>query len=75
MKDYTAEQVASYIKATPYKRVILLKDAENWGETISKACKKIGRRKGIKTTVLHSKNLWSKHMVENLVAVIQEALE
>ena len=75
MKDYTAEQVASYIKATPHKKVILLKDTENWGETIYKACKKIGRRKGIKTTVLHSKNLWSKHMVENLVAVIQEAVE
>ena len=74
MKDYTAKQVANYIEATLYKKVILLNDAENWSKTISKACKRIGRRKDIKTTVLHSKNLWGKPTVENLVAAVQEAL-
>jgi len=74
MKNYTAEQVANHIEATSYKRVILLKDAENWGETIFRACKKIGRRKGIKTTGLHSKNPWNKPTVENLVATIKEAV-
>lgn len=75
MKNYTAEQVANYIEAAPYKKVILLNDVENWGETISKACKKIGRRKSTKTIVLSSKNPWSRLMVENLVTAMQEAVE
>jgi len=74
MKNHTAEQVANYIKATSYKKVIFLEDAENWGETISRACQKIGRRKSIRTTVLRSKNPWSKPMVENLVAAVEEAV-
>jgi len=74
MKDHTAEQVANYIEVRSYKKVILLKDAENWGETISRACKKICRRKGIKATVLYSKNLWGKPMVENLVTAIEEGV-
>jgi len=74
MKDYTAKQVANHIEAATHKEVILLNDAENWGEAISKACKKIGRRKGVKTTVLHSKDTWGKLMVENLVAALLEAL-
>jgi len=74
MKSFTAAQVENYIEATLYKKVILLKDAENWGDAISMACKKTDRKKKAKTIVLASKNLWSKTMIENLVTAIKEAV-
>jgi len=49
---YVARQVANYIKATNYEKVILLHDAETWKEKIVAACRRTCKRKKIPFKVL-----------------------
>ncbi|MEM0007978.1 MAG: tRNA guanosine(15) transglycosylase TgtA [Candidatus Bathyarchaeia archaeon] len=45
--EYVASQVADYISRTSYRIVLLLRNVEDWGETVLKACKKACVAKGV----------------------------
>jgi ABC-type branched-subunit amino acid transport system substrate-binding protein len=49
--DYVATQVADYIKRSNYKTVVLVHDAENWGNNVKLRCRSACQKKG--TTFKH----------------------
>jgi 7-cyano-7-deazaguanine tRNA-ribosyltransferase len=72
--NYTARQVANYIKSTNYKEVVLLQDVETWKGKIATVCRRVCKEKGIVPTVLRTKKLWNESTLNNLVTAIQNAI-
>jgi len=71
---YTSKQVANYIMAMGYKKVILLQDTEVWGNKITNSCRKVCKKKGIPLEVIRSRKPWEKDALTNLAATLQNAL-
>ena len=52
--DYVAKQVADYIMAMDYERVVLTEDAETWKGRIATACRRACERKGTPLRVVRT---------------------
>jgi 7-cyano-7-deazaguanine tRNA-ribosyltransferase len=69
-KLYVAEQVAKYVERSNYKKIVLLESREIWDKTITKACRKSCKKKGIDLKVLGSDRWktfqkWAKELEKN----------
>jgi len=51
-KLYVAEQAAEYIKRSNYKQILLIEDRETWDRTVTEACRKACKEKGVLFKVL-----------------------
>jgi len=71
---YTAKQVATYIAAGSYRKVVLLQDAEVWGRKIAAACRKACKKGGIHLKVVGDHEPWTKAALNSLMGALQEAL-
>ena len=72
--EYTAKQVAIYIAAGGYRKVVLLQDVEVWGGKIAVACRKACKKGGIPLKVMGDHKPWTKEALDSLLAALQEAL-
>jgi 7-cyano-7-deazaguanine tRNA-ribosyltransferase len=54
--DYVADQVAKYIDATNYKKVVLIENPEEWKDKITETCAQACKNKGIPFVTMQSKN-------------------
>jgi len=71
---YTAKQVAIYVAAGGYRKVVLLQDAEVWGGKIAAACRKACKKGGVHLKVVGDHEPWTKDTLDSLLATLQEAL-
>jgi hypothetical protein len=72
---YVSKQVASYIEKTNYEQIILLRDPKVWRGKIMAACRRASRKKIIPFKSLREREPWTKNTIENLAAVIREAVK
>jgi 7-cyano-7-deazaguanine tRNA-ribosyltransferase len=63
---YVAGQVAKYIEATNYEKVILLQDAETWKGKIATACRRACKKKKISIKVLRWRRPWNENTLDDL---------
>jgi 7-cyano-7-deazaguanine tRNA-ribosyltransferase len=68
--EHIARNVSSYIENTTYKSVLLLNDAENWGTTILKTCRKTCIKKKIMFRSINK----GKDQRNHLLAELKKAL-
>jgi len=73
-REYTANQVASYIRAMSYKKAVMLQDAEAWRGKVARACKEACDGKKIPLIVVQAGKPWSKGALTQLATALQEAL-
>lgn len=71
---YTAKQVATYIAAGGYRKVVLLQDAAVWGGKIAAACRNACKKAGIPLRVVGDREPWTGEALNSLLATLQEAL-
>ncbi|MEM1551531.1 MAG: tRNA guanosine(15) transglycosylase TgtA [Candidatus Bathyarchaeia archaeon] len=64
--EYVASQVADYISRTSYRIVLLLRNVEDWGETVLKACKKACVAKGVIFKSFNMDKRWVKPVLNFL---------
>jgi len=69
---YVAEQVAKYIDAMSYNKVVLLEDTKEWKGKIAKACKRACKKKGIELAVIRSKKPWEESTLKSFVTKLEE---
>lgn len=72
---YVARQVANYIETMNYEKVILLQDAETWKGKISVACRRACKKRRIPFTALRREKPWDDTALNDLVTIIQRAVE
>jgi 7-cyano-7-deazaguanine tRNA-ribosyltransferase len=72
--DYVANQVATYVKRTNYKSVVLLNDPKNWNTTVEKSCKKACKNKNIKIDSVTVKVQDRKDILTRLENILQKNL-
>ncbi len=71
---YVAEQIESYLARSHYPNVILLKDAETWGSTVTSVVRRACKKRKLTLTVQNSTKLWSKQSVNSLSEAVQKAV-
>ena len=71
---YISKQVADYIAAMNYKKVILLKDAEAWERKIAIACRQACKKGGIPLMVVKARKPWGKGALSSLTITLKDAL-
>jgi 7-cyano-7-deazaguanine tRNA-ribosyltransferase len=72
--DYVASQVVSYIARTSYKAVVLLHDAENWGEAIRKMCRRACLKNNIRFECLKIRQKHGKTILAGLGKILEKCL-
>jgi 7-cyano-7-deazaguanine tRNA-ribosyltransferase len=60
--EYVAAQVENYIRRGEYKNVVLIKDSENWGDEILKACERTCKAKSIVFKFFDIKGEWIEEL-------------
>jgi len=71
---YVADQVANYIDAMNYNKVVLLEDTKEWKGKIAKACKQACKKKEIAFVVLQSKKPWDENTLKSFATKLEETL-
>ena len=72
--NYTADQIADYIKSTNYGQVIFLQDTKLWENNVASSCKRACKKKGIPVKMLQTRKPWSKAMLKKLLAAISQSV-
>jgi 7-cyano-7-deazaguanine tRNA-ribosyltransferase len=70
--DYVADQVTQYISRTDCKRVVLLNDSENWGETVLKTVKKACSKRSMKFQCINVKKKEVETLLTRLNKILRE---
>ncbi|MFB3888328.1 MAG: tRNA guanosine(15) transglycosylase TgtA [Candidatus Bathyarchaeia archaeon] len=70
--DYVAKQAAEYIARVAYDAVVLLHDAETWGNTVRSQCGKACAKKGIRFSWLPLRGKPSKEILTRLENILRK---